>query len=213
MNIAVLGYGAMGSALATRLQAAGHSVVVGVRAPAALKPTTSNGSVRITDLASAVRSAQIVVLAVPYAASIDVLRTAGAAVGALDHKIVVDLTNPLTPDYAGLTVGHTSSAAEEIARTVPAAWVVKAFNTVFAQVMARGPEFGGDRAMVFYAGDDAASNSVVHDLIASLGFTPTAAGPLRNARYLEPLAGLNISLGYGLGRGTQIIPHFLERAA
>lgn len=213
MNIAVLGYGAMGRALATRLQAAGHSVVVGVRVPSAVNPDTDHGSVRVIDLASAARSAEIVVLAVPYAASVDVLHAAAAEVGALDHKILVDISNPVTADYTGLTVGHSSSAAEEIARRVPAARVVKAFNTVFAQVMARGPEFGGDRAMVFYAGDDAPANAVVHALIASLGFTPTAAGPLRNARYLESLGGLNISLGYGLGRGTQIIPHILERVA
>ncbi|MHB1942567.1 MAG: NADPH-dependent F420 reductase, partial [Acidiferrobacteraceae bacterium] len=140
-------------------------------------------------------------------------RAAGAGQGTLDHKIIIDLTNPLTSDYAGLTVGHTSSAAEEIARVVPRARVVKAFNTVFAQVMARGPEFGDTRASVFYAGDDPEANAAVHALIISLGFVPTPAGPLRNARYLEPLAGLNIFLGYGLGRGTQIVPHFLERAA
>ncbi|MHB1953548.1 MAG: NADPH-dependent F420 reductase [Sulfobacillus sp.] len=212
MNIALLGYGAMGSALATRLLGAGHTVVVGVRTPAAA-PGTVGDRLRVTDFASAVRSAEIVILAVPYAAVVDVLRAAGAGQGTLDHKIIIDLTNPLTSDYAGLTVGHTSSAAEEIARGVPRARVVKAFNTVFAQVMARGPEFGDARAPVFYAGDDTEANATVHSLIISLGFVPTPAGPLRNARYLEPLAGLNIFLGYGLGRGTQIVPHFLERAA
>lgn len=211
MNIALLGYGAMGSALATRLLDAGHVVLVGARAPAPLSP--AHKSLRVTDFGSAVRAAEIVVLAVPYAAAADVLRAAGAEQGSLDHKILIDLTNPLTSDYAGLTVGHTSSAAEEIARMVPRARVVKAFNTVFAQVMARGPEFGDARATVFYAGDDPEANATVQALIAGLGFIPTPAGPLRNARYLEPLAGLNIFLGYGLGRGTQIVPHFLERAA
>lgn len=212
MNIALLGYGAMGSALATRLLSAGHAVVVGIRTPAVV-PRTFGDVLSVTDFASAVRSAEIVILAVPYAAAADVLRAAGAERGTLDHKIIIDLTNPLTSDSAGLTVGHTSSAAEEIARMVPGARVVKAFNTVFAQVMARGPEFGEARALVFYAGDDPEANAAVHALIVGLGFVPTPSGPLRNARYLEPLAGLNIFLGYGLGRGTQIVPHFLERAA
>ena len=64
------------------------------------------------------------------------------AVGDLRGKAVIDITNPLTADYMGLTVGHSTSAAEEIAKAVPGAEVVKAFNTVFAQVLADGADFG-----------------------------------------------------------------------
>lgn len=71
--------------------------------------------------------------------------------------------------------------------------------------------FGSLRAPAFYAGEDVEANKLVHALIADLGFVPSPAGPLKNARYLEPLGGLNIFLGYGLGRGTQIAPHFLDR--
>ena len=58
------------------------------------------------------------------------------AAGDLDGKVVVDITNPLTADYMELTIGHQTSAAEEIQKDFPKARVVKAFNSVFAQVLA-----------------------------------------------------------------------------
>ncbi|WP_223871850.1 NADPH-dependent F420 reductase [Candidatus Dactylopiibacterium carminicum] len=125
---------------------------------------------------------------------------------------MIDITNPLTADYMGLTLGYSSSAAEEIAKTVPGAHVVKAFNTVLAQVLAEGPAFGnGQTVPVFYAGDDAAAKQTVRTLIDSLGFTPVDAGGLQNARYLEPVAGLNIYFAYGAGHGTQIAPTWIHR--
>mgnify|MGYP002653167167 CR=1 FL=1 len=65
--------------------------------------------------------------------------------GDLTGKIVVDISNPITPDYKALVVGHTTSAAEEIQKLVPGARVVKAFNTIFAQLLpaeARGAASG-----------------------------------------------------------------------
>jgi 8-hydroxy-5-deazaflavin:NADPH oxidoreductase len=81
---------------------------------------------------------------------------------------------------------------------------VKAFNTVFAQVL--GAAAGGSRAQVLYAGDEAGANAAVSALIESVGFEAVDAGPLANARLLEPLGMLNIYLGYAGGRGTGIAP-------
>ncbi|WP_240975339.1 NADPH-dependent F420 reductase [Paraburkholderia aromaticivorans] len=112
----------------------------------------------------------------------------------------------------GLTLGHDTSAAEEIARAVPDAQIVKAFNTLFAQVLADGPVFAnGQRASVFFAGDGTAATARVKSLIDSLGFQPVDAGGLKNARYLEPLAGLNIYLGYGAGMGTSVAPAWIAK--
>ena len=62
-----------------------------------------------------------------------------ALAGRLAGKVVIDITNPLTADYMGLTIGHDTSAAEEIAKAVPGAEVIKAFNTVFAQCWPKVP--------------------------------------------------------------------------
>ena len=128
--------------------------------------------------------------------------------------MVIDITNPLTADYMGLTLGHDTSAAEEIARAVPGIELVKAFNTLFAPMLADGPQFAdGQIAPVFFASDSERARQTVKALIDSLGFRAVDAGPLKNARYLEPLAGLNIYFGYGAGLGTAIAPTWIAKAA
>ena len=112
----------------------------------------------------------------------------------------------------GLTIGHSTSAAEEIARAIPGALVVKAFNTVFAPVLAAGPELDGNQVQVFFATDSERARETVHALIDSIGFKAVDAGGLKNARYLEPLAGLNIYFGYGAGLGTSIAPGWITKA-
>ncbi len=210
MNITVIGAGNMGSAFVQQFVRAGHRVSVTARdsekaqAVAAANP----GAVAVPPT-NAATGADVVVLATGFGDAIGALK----AIGDLRGKIVIDITNPLTADYMGLTIGHTTSAAEEISRSVPEARVVKAFNTVFAQVLAAGAAFAnGQTVPVYFAGDDAAAKATVSALIASIGFAPVDAGPLKNARYLEPVAGLNIYFGYGAGKGTSIAPFWLDRA-
>lgn len=147
-----------------------------------------------------------VIVATPYEQAVPALRAAGIREG----QVVVDISNPLTPDYAGLTIGHDTSAAEEIAKAFPGTAVVKAFNTLFAQVIAAGPTLADGRvATGFYAGDGERAKETAKALIESIGLQSVDAGPLKNARYLEPLAGLNIHLGYGAGHGTGIAPTWI----
>ena len=135
------------------------------------------------------------------------------SLGSLEGKVIIDITNPLTADYMGLTVGFNTSAAEEIAKAVPGAEVVKGFNTLFAQVLAEGSNFGaGQKATVFLASDSARAKQTARALAESMGLQTVDAGGLKNARYLEPLAGLNIFLGYGAGMGTGIAPAWLRAA-
>jgi predicted dinucleotide-binding enzyme len=111
-----------------------------------------------------------------------------------------------------LTIGHVTSAGEQIAKAVPQAHVVKAFNTLFAQVLADGPRFANDqRGSVFVASDSERAKQSAIALARSLGWDTVDAGALVNARYLEPLAGLNIYLGYGAGLSTSIAPAWLEK--
>ena len=204
MKVAIIGSGNMGSALATRIAQAGHTVVIAGRNPDKGRELARKvgGTFRET---AAADGADVVVLATGYVDAVAALKGAGD----LDGKVVVDITNPLTPDYTGLAIGHDTSAAEEIQKAFPAAKVVKAFNTVFAQVLADGPKLAGVSVPVFFAGNDADAKEKVKALIESLDFAAVDAGALRNARYLEPVAGLNIYLGYGAGRGTAIAPAWI----
>jgi predicted dinucleotide-binding enzyme len=209
MNILIIGAGNMGSALAGQFARGGHSV--------SLTSTSLDKSTQVAAgipgtsalaIGGSAKNADVVVLATPYEQATAALKAAGP----VDGKIVIDITNPLTADYMGLTLGHDTSAAEEIARAVPGAEVVKAFNTLFAQVLATGPAFAGNQvASAFYASDSERAKRTVRALIESIGFHPVDAGPLKNARYLEPVAGLNIYFGYGAGQGTTVAPTWIHR--
>jgi predicted dinucleotide-binding enzyme len=200
----------MGSALASRFAAAGHAVQIAATSLDKARTVAHDipGAAAV-DAAGSAAAADVVILATPFDHAIDALRNAGP----LDGKVVVDITNPLTADYMGLTIGHDTSAAEEIAKALPGAQVVKAFNTLFAQVLADGPAFaGGQVAPVFYASDSEPAKQAASALIESIGFKPVDAGGLKNARYLEPLAALNIYLGYGAGLGTTIAPTWISKS-
>ena len=210
MKITIIGAGNMGAAFVKQLTRAGHQVSVTARdsAKAAQVAAANPGAVAVAT-AGAATGADAVVLATGYADAVGALKS----VGDLQGKVVIDITNPLTADYMGLTLGHSTSAAEEIAKAVPGAEVVKAFNTVFAQVLAEGADFGaGQKVTVFYAGDSERAKQTAKVLAESMGFKTVDAGGLKNARYLEPLAGLNIYLGYGAGLGTSIAPTWIHKA-
>ncbi len=209
MNITVIGSGNVGSGFVKLLSAAGHQVTLTARdlEKAAALAKNYPGS-RVAEAGRAAKEAQIIILATPYDNAVEALHS----LGDLQGKVVIDVTNPLSADYMSLTVSGSTSAAEEISRAIPGVPVVKAFNTLFAQVLSEGPQFAdGQRATVFYAGDDSQAKQQVAALAEGLGFHTQDAGGLKNARYLEPLAGLNIYLGYGAGLGTQIAPAWISR--
>jgi 8-hydroxy-5-deazaflavin:NADPH oxidoreductase len=210
MKVTVIGAGNMGSAFVKQLVRAGHQVSVTARDSAkAAQVAAAHPGARAVAVAGAASGADAVVLATGYGDA----ATALQAVGDLQGKVVIDITNPLTADYMGLTLGHSTSAAEEIAKAAPGAEVVKGFNTVFAQVLNDGADFGdGRKVTVFVASDSARARQTATTLAQSMGFDVVDAGGLKNARYLEPLAGLNIYLGYGAGLGTAIAPTWIRKA-
>jgi 8-hydroxy-5-deazaflavin:NADPH oxidoreductase len=132
---------------------------------------------------------------VPWPAVDASLKTLGPLAG----KVVIDATNPLTPDFS-LAVGHTDSAGETVARLAPAARVVKAFNTTGFNNMADSRYPGGKLAMLV-AGDDAEAKNIVLGLASDLGFDPVDAGPLAVSRYLESMAMVWIKLAITQGMG------------
>ena len=210
MKVTVIGAGNMGAAFVKQLTRAGHQVSVTARSfEKAQAVAAANVGATAIAASNAAATADVLILATGYADAVNALKS----VGDLSGKVVIDITNPLTDDYMGLTLGHSSSAAEEIAKAIPEAEVVKAFNTVFAQVLSDGADFGnGQTVPVFVASDSERAKQTAKALAESLGFSTVDAGGLKNARYLEPVAGFNIYLGYGAGLGTSIAPTWIKRA-
>jgi predicted dinucleotide-binding enzyme len=207
MKISIFGYGNIGTALTKQLTKAGHEVVLSGRNLDKARDVAALYGATVLPITEAAAASDVLVMAVYFDGVKDIVNVAGD----LSGKVIVDPTNPLTADYMGLTMGFTTSAAEEIAKLVPQSKVVKAFNTLFAQVIDQGADFNGTPTSGFIAGDDAAAKTTIAELLSTLGYEVVDAGGLINARYLEPLAGLNIYLGYGAGKGTQIAPTWLAR--
>jgi predicted dinucleotide-binding enzyme len=133
----------------------------------------------------------IVILAVPYASAAAVV---GECRDALRGKVVVDITNPITPDFAGFLTPEGTSGAQEIAKAAPAgAHVVKAFNTLPSDVLAAGSAEGRPLD-VFIAGDDAQAKTRVSAFVESLGMRPLDTGQLSMARALENATLLHLGL-------------------
>ena len=185
MQIAIIGAGNVGKALASTLTKAGHEVTISAaHADHARDAAAQTGANAAASNAEAARSAQLVVLAVPATAINDV---AGELGGDLDGKVVIDVANRPTPSPEG----KSTSIAEELQQTVPNAKVVKAFNTLFASRQA-DPTVSGIAADAFVAGDDETAKQAVLQVAESAGFRPVDAGSLATARTLEGMAWLNI---------------------
>ena len=210
MKVGIIGSGNMGSGLANCIARAGHEVVITGRdlAKAETVAKEIGPKARVVPLADVGKGTDILIAATPADSQADALRSAGDLKG----KIVIDIANPLKPDFSGLSVGYTTSFAEELAKAIPGAKIVKAFNTVFAQMLSEGPDLGdGLRAAAYYCGDDEGAKKLVHVLIESMGFDAVDSGPLENARYLEPMGFLNIWFGYMAKRGTGIALNLISR--
>ncbi|WP_447925054.1 NADPH-dependent F420 reductase [Georgenia muralis] len=196
-TLTIIGAGNMTRGIATRALAAGHTVQILARdaeAAAALAAELS-GDVT-TGPVDAPIAGDVVVLALPYGAALEV---AGQLGQALAGKVVVDITNPV--DFAtfdSLVVPAGSSAAEEIAKAAPEAKVVKAFNTTFAGTLVAG-EVAGQPLDVLVAADDAAAKAEVIALADSAGLRGVDAGPLRRAQQLEAVGFLHMTLQGTLG--------------
>jgi NADPH-dependent F420 reductase len=189
MDIAMIGAGNVGSALASSLTKAGHSVTItATTKEKAERVAQETGAQAAGSNREAVDAAEVVVLAIPHGAVDSVVEELD---GALDGKVVVDTSNRLDPNDPGSTLDG-SSVAERIKARVPSAHVAKAFNTNFASHMA-DPTVDGEPVDALVAGDDEAKPKVV-ELAESIGFRGLDVGPLPVARALEGMAMINITL-------------------
>jgi 8-hydroxy-5-deazaflavin:NADPH oxidoreductase len=216
MKIAIIGAGNLGGALGRSWAKAGHSIIFGVRNPAGGKtqpPLAEIGASASSALVpDAVRSGDIIVLATPWNAVPEVI----TAMGDLTGKIIIDCTNPIFLNAEGslsLTLGSSTSGAEEVARLAPHARVAKAFNTYGWEnfVDSNYPGYGGIKPVMFYCSDDDEAKEVIEKLATDLGFEPVDTGGLGMARSLEPLALLWTRLAVRRGRNPNFVWGMLKR--
>lgn len=208
MKIGTMGTGRMATTLGRLWAAQGHAVFFGSReavrgeaVAADVGAGTQGGSLR-----DSAEFADVILLAVPWYAFVDVDRAAGDL---MRDKVVIDIINPLKSS-GSLALGHKWSAGEEIARTWPGANVVKAFNHIHWQLLEQ-PEFNGQKADAYYCSNDDQAKAVAAELAGALGFEPVDCGPIKHARYLEPLAVLWMQLAYTMHNGVDVAFKLLRR--
>ena len=208
MTISILGAGNVGLALAGAFTRRGETVVLGVPQPAKYADAVAalGERARLTTTAEAIAASDLVILAVPHAA----VAAIAQSVDDWQAKVLVDATNPLAPGLAGLTLGTSTSGAEELARLARGARVVKAFNTTGAENMADAGYPGG-LPMMPVCGDDAQARQQVMALATLIGFEAVDMGPLMAARYLEPFAMTWIHLAFRQGFGRRFAFGLLRR--
>lgn len=192
MEIGIIGSGNMGGALGKIWAAKGHDVIFSFsQDPAKLEalaqaagPNASVGTPR-----QAAEESDVVLVSVWPPVLAQVLESAGSLAG----KTVITCMSGLRPDFTGQTIGlptdRTISIAEELTHLAPGAKVVEAFNITFAEILASGSRlFAGEKASIFYCGDDTQAKATAAQLIADADYEPVDAGGLGTARALETLA-------------------------
>jgi predicted dinucleotide-binding enzyme len=209
MRVGILGSGLMGGKLGTLFARAGHEVVFSyARSIEKLNRLArdAGGKARAGTAAEAAEGADALLLAVHWLRFDDVLEQAGD----LSGKVILTCSLPMNAGNTELVVGRTSSGAEELAKRLPKARVVCAFNTVPSEVL-----FGvfearrnAKKPSLVYCGDDAGSKRTAAELIRDVGFEPLDTGPLRIARYSEPFALLMGQLAYEGTEGPKVAYRF-----
>jgi predicted dinucleotide-binding enzyme len=190
-SISIIGVGNMASALAGRALAGGNAVEIIGRDPVKAEALAAALGGATVGTAGTAPAGDIVIVAVPYVSAVAVVSEYGDA---LHGKVIVDITNPITPDFTGFVTPEGSSGAQEIAKAAPAgAHVVKAFNTLPSEVLAAGSAEGRPLD-VFIAGDDAQAKEGVSAFVESLGMRPLDIGKLSMARALEHSTLLHLGL-------------------
>jgi predicted dinucleotide-binding enzyme len=196
VRIAIIGAGQVGRALGAAWLKRGHQVRYGVRDASDPRHADLNPA-KVRTPTQAARGADVIVIATPWDAAVDVVRSLGDLTG----RIIIDCTNPVATDASGLHLLDlpAGSGAQTLAAVAPGAFVFKTLNQTGAENITAAHSYSSPLAM-FVAGDDAASKSRVLRLVGDLGFEAADAGALASARLLESLALLWIDLAANRGQ-------------
>lgn len=201
MKIAIIGAGNVGGTLGQALAAHGHDIRFGVRDPGKITAVVEQcgGRAAATDPAAAVAFGEVVIVALPWRATLDAL----SALPGLKDKILIDATNPVGwADGPVFDASVPDSAAQRIAAQTGAR-VVKLFSTHGAEINLT-PRIGDVQLDTYLCGDDAEAKRVAARLAEDIGFRAVDVGPLRNAASLEHLAILWVHLAMKGGHGRHI---------
>ncbi|MDT5313786.1 MAG: 8-hydroxy-5-deazaflavin:NADPH oxidoreductase [Mycobacterium sp.] len=193
-NISIIGTGNMASTIGTLAVAGGNTVEVIGREPSkAVDLVKTLGGSATAGEFGAVPAGDIVIVALGYANVVPVVAQYG---NALAGKVIVDICNPVNSAADGLATPDGTSSAQEVANAAPvSASVVKAFNTTFGAVLAKGQPLD-----VLIAGDDAKAKAGVAEFIESLNLRPLDVGGLNMAHWLEGTGLVMIGLAqHGVG--------------
>ncbi|MFX1274083.1 MAG: NADPH-dependent F420 reductase [Promethearchaeota archaeon] len=201
MKIGIIGTGNVGTSLGKIWAENGQDIFFGSRDPVGVTKLVSKMGLNIQGgtYNEAAQFGEVVLLAIPWSSVEDTI----GILGDLNGKIIIDCTNAVAPKLGGLLIGLTTSAAEKIAEWANGANVVKGFNAFdpefINEVKTRSP-----KPSTFICGDDSKAKSLVKELGQIIGYDVVDCGPLKNARFLEPLAMLWIELAYTQGMGPGI---------
>ncbi|HZF30890.1 MAG TPA: NAD(P)-binding domain-containing protein [Gammaproteobacteria bacterium] len=186
MNYAILGSGAIGTALARRFVANGIEVsLANTRGPDTLAGLVGELGSLIKPLTAAkALRAGMVILAIPFDAVLDAVKGVE-----WDSRIVVDATNAIDfPAFSPRDLGGRLST-EIVADAVPGARVVKAFNTLRAAILGADPAALGGRRVLFVSSDDRSARLAVVDLAERLGFAAVDLGRIAEGGRAQQFGG------------------------
>ena len=201
MKIAILGAGNVGSTLGRSWLTKGHEVFFGVRNPKDDKTLALledlGGNVRAGTNNEAIAFCEIILLSLPW----QVVEATLTNAGDLSNKIIIDATNPLTPDFSALEIGFDTSGAEQVAAWAKGAKVFKTFNQTGWENMAN-PVYDGKPSAMMVCGNDTAAKNIVMGLVTDIGFEAIDMGELKMARLIEPfgMTWIHLAMRQGLGR-------------
>jgi len=199
-TVAIIGTGNIGSRLAANFAAGGQDFLLAGRDQETARKIASDldGHAEVVSIDEAVERADVLVLAVWPDAFRQVIAQYGEQ---LAGKVIVDPSNPVGPDGAGgyrKVIGEQESSGEILAGLLPAgARLVKAFGTLSAPSLSAAAWREPERAVLFYAADDAAAGDLVADLIRASGFEPVRVGGLDQSIRIEMFGDLHEYGGLG----------------
>jgi predicted dinucleotide-binding enzyme len=192
MKIGIIGSGKIGGTLGRIWAEARHEVFLSSRHPSHLTPLVQEIQSRgfcaqAGTVEEAVRYGDIILFSPPFWETDHALESAGPDKSVFDGKIVIDATNPFTLDGVELALPTGTTAASELIKKIPKAYLVKAFNTVYWKTLqdAHHEPFE-NRYVICYAGNDERSKEIVSSLIEDTGFISFDLGALHNAVLMEP---------------------------